>query len=513
MTNDEYRIEVIHKCKDDLTFFDKTISPSTYYLPSPPFHKDIDALLTDKDQVQTMIEAPRGTAKSTKAIAAVMHHMTFDGGDKVVVIQSKTRPEAMKRLAKIKNILEYSTHYKSLFGYYGEQVAKTWQQDRIQVEIGGEMVTIIAIGTGQQVRGILEGDTRITLYLLDDPEDEDNTRTKVSLDNNFDKFLGGMAGLDRRNGRVIVIGTPIRQGCIVDRLRDAPGWITRRYESYDEETLEPLWKEMYSYDWLMTKKAELKAVGKISKFYSEYMCQIVGDEDQLFKEEYIQYYDGYIETDGQESFLHITHRGMIRDKENKLIPRELEEEIIKPVNVFIGVDPASSTKRTADFSVTMPIAYDGRNIYTLPYFRQRVTPTKHAEQIIDTIKRLSPQRGHIETTGYQEMLRDYLRNRLMEEDLYLPGLEKKFNPRTEKSERLEVMHPFFYNRRVYIQPNMTEFLDELLIYPRGKHDDTLDAFYYATRKLISPDHTVKSEQPTDLRFFIIPEKANGWQTR
>lgn len=513
MTEQQAKLEVIKKCKENLTFLGRTISPKTYYLDSPPFHSEIDSLLTNKAQVQTMIEAPRGTAKSTKAIDAVIDHITFDKGDKVVVIQSKTRPEAMKRLGKIKNILEYSKPYISLFGYSGEQAAYSWQQDRIKTIIDGDVVTIVAIGTGQQMRGVLEDDTRITLYLLDDPDDENSCITKEQMDKNFDRFLGGVAGLDRRNGRVVVIGTPIRMGCIVDKLRDAPGWVTKRYQSYDEETLEPLWGEMYSYKWLLQKKEELKAVGKISKFYSEYMCQIVGDEDQLFKEEYLQYWDGYIDVDGSEAFLHITHRGMIRDKDNKQVLRELEEEIVKPVNVFIGVDPASSTKRTADYSVTMPVAYDGRNIYVLPYFRERVTPTKHAEQIIEVIKKLSPQRGHIETVGYQEMLRDYLRNRLMEEDLYLPGLEKKFNPRTEKSERLEVMHPFFYNRRVYVQPNMTSFIDELLMYPRGKHDDTLDGFYYATRKLISPDHTAKKEEKSDLKYFITPQKVNGWQTR
>ena len=509
----DYKQQVINKCYKDLTFFDKTISPSTYYLPSPPFHKEMDEMLTNKEQVQTMIEAPRGTAKSTKAMGAVMDHITFDDGDKVVVIQSKTRGEAMKRLTKVKNILEYSPTYKDLFGYFGEQASITWQQDRIQTKIGKDTVTIVAIGTGQQVRGVLEGDTRITLYLLDDPEDEDNTRTKQALDNNFDKFLGGMAGLDRRNGRVIVIGTPIRQGCIVERLRNAPGWVTKRYESYNEETLEPLWEEMYSYEWLLKKKAELKAVGKISKFYSEYMCQIVGDEDQLFKEEYFKYYDGYITRDGYENFIHITHKGFGVDEQNKPVLRELDEEIVKPVNIFLGIDPASSTKRTADYSVTMVVAYDGRNIYTLPYFRGRVTPTAHADQIVQTIKDLRPSRAHVETIGYQEMLRDYLRNKLMEEDVYVPGLEKKFNPRTEKSERLETMHPLFYNRMVYIQPNMTELIDELLIYPRGKHDDLLDGFYYATRKLLPPDHEVQQIDERDLLHFNIAEKAIGWQTR
>jgi predicted phage terminase large subunit-like protein len=497
----ELRKKIVNQGYNDLDFLDRTISPQTYYLPSPEVHKEWDTLLLDNSKTQVLIEAPRGTSKSTKVKAKVKHHITFDEGDKFVIIQSKTRPEAINRLTSIKNMLEYSKEYRSLFGYCGEQVAEIWREDKITTRIGGFRVTIKAIGTGQQTRGGLEEDTRITLYILDDPDDEDNTKTKESMEANFDKFLGGVAGLDRRNGRVIVIGTPVRQGCIVDRLKQSSEWEVRSYQAYNPTTKETLWEEMYPYEWLMSKKKEFEELGKLSKFYSEYMCQIVGEEDQLFKEEYIQYYEGHLDAKQDGGVLHITK---INDK---------EVELSKPVNVFIGIDPASSTKQTADYSVTMPIAYDENgNIYVLPFFRKRVTPTAHAEQIIDIIKHLKPTRGYVESVGYQEMLRQYLRQRLEEEDIYLPGLERKMNPRTEKSVRLETLHPFFYNKKVYFQKDMQEFLDELLMYPRGKHDDIIDAFYYSTRGLIKPAHTTQNADEDELKYFLRNPKhqMKGW---
>ena len=54
---------------------------------------------------------------------------------------------------------------------------------------------------------------------------------------------------------------------------------------------------------------------------------------------------------------------------------------------------------------------------------------------------------------------------------------------------------------------------QLKEFPRGKHDDTLDGIYYATRKLLPPDHVVTQKDERDLKHFIIPEKASGWQTR
>lgn len=518
MTEQEAKIEVIRRCKEDLLFFGKTIKPKSFYLPSPTFHKEMAELMMNRDETQVCILAPRGFAKSTLGVFMILHHILFDEGDKVVIIQSKTQPEAINRLTSIKMILEYSKPFRDLFGYAGENVADKYTEKYMKSKIGGNAFSIKCIGTGMPARGGLEtsenlDDTRITLFYLDDPDDEDNTLTKDQMIKNYDKFAGSKEGLDKRTGRVLVVGTLIRQGCIVDLLYGSTGWASLLYRAIDDEG-NLLWEEMRDRVWLENKKAEFKEKGRISKFYSEFMNEIVGEEDQLFKEEYLQFWDGYVEVQGNECFIHITHKGTGKDSEGTNTLRELEEEIVKPVNIFLGIDPASSTKRTADYSVTMVVAYDGRNIYTLPYFRSRVTPTAHADQIIEKIKELRPSRAHVETIGYQEMLRDYLRTKLMEEDLYVPGLEKKFNPRTEKSERLETMHPLFYNRRVWVQPNMTEFIDELLIYPRGKHDDLLDGFYYATRKLLPPDHRVQTQlDERDLRHFIIAEKAKGWQTR
>ena len=59
---------------------------------------------------------------------------------------------------------------------------------------------------------------------------------------------------------------------------------------------------------------------------------------------------------------------------------------------------------------------------------------------------------------------------------------------------------------------MTELFDELMTYPRGRHDDTLDGLYYATRKLISPDHVVEGTGD-DSKYFpfqYIKKSKTAW---
>ena len=47
------------------------------------------------------------------------------------------------------------------------------------------------------------------------------------------------------------------------------------------------------------KKEELESINRLSVFYREYLCQIVGDEDNLFRKDDLKYYEGYVERDEQ----------------------------------------------------------------------------------------------------------------------------------------------------------------------------------------------------------------------
>ena len=447
----DYKQQVLDRCKTDLLYFGQILNPTAFYTESPEFHKEIVQMLMDRSILQIMFQAPRGFGKSTLLLLFILHHLFFDGGNKVILIQSKTRPLALDRMSTIKSLLK-SYLVSDLFSVnINEDTSSTWREDKIQFRfqniITGEEqgVMIRAIGTGMPARGMLVDETRITLYVLDDPDDEDNCKTKEAMDDNLSKFLGNKEGVDPRNGRTIVIGTPIREGCIVDRLNGNFGWETKVYDSIDETNKVSIWENYRSYKWVMEeKKREYEELGMRWKWYAEFRCQISGEEDRIFKD--WKYWNGSLE----DGYLKITHRHK----------RELPNPELVPVNMFLGIDPASSTKSTADYSVTFRLAFDGKNIYVLPYFRQRVTPLAHAEQIVETVRQDKPTRGQVETVGYQEMLRTYLRQRLEEEDLYLPGLELKFNPRTEKSARLEMLQPFFASGRIWLMDNMPELEDE-----------------------------------------------------
>lgn len=503
MTKDE----IIQRASYDLIFFAQAIAQKAFELPTPDFHYELASLLLDKDLLKLAVEAPRGYAKSTLCVFTVLHHITYGEGAKYVIIQSKTQGHAKQRLGAIKNILEYSDEYHQLYGYKGMNTATEWNKDRIVLADG---TVIEAKGYGMQTRGGLTEDwARITLYYLDDPEDENNTKTADSMSNNLDKFLSTLPGLKKKTGKAVVVGTPLNQSCLIEKLDTMGGWYFKRYSACNENTGEVLWKEMESFKELMQEKDDLLSIGKVSKWYSEKQCLITGDDDALFVEGDLRWWDGYY----NDGYLHITHQNRRKTLNNNWEMILLEQERIIPVNTYIGVDPASSLKQSADLSTTVPIAFDGWGIYMLPYFEKRVRPTEHARQIQDKVLELNPKKTYIESISYQEALRSIMREWMVEKNIYVSGLEKKWQPRNDKDDRLSDLQRFTEAHRIYLQPGMHRLQDEMLLFPRGRKN-LLDGLWYATRNLKAPVHVHQPEYNDDQLILLNrgTVTVQNWQT-
>ena len=524
---EEIRLDIINKCRDSFIYLGKVLDTKkkTFYKDSPDFHYEIEKVLLNKgtwvkdptvpeelraieakfihkesDNKKICIQAPRAYAKSTLVAAyKVLHHILFYDGDMTyTVIQSKTRKEAVKRLKKLKNLFNYSYMLKEVFGVdFGMSTAETWREDKVILQ-GGH--TIESIGNLAQSRGLKEDDCRVTLLVLDDPEDEENTKTIDRMDDNFRKLLTGLETLDKRDSQIVIIGTPLNAQCMVKRLENAEGWVTKIFPACDENTKECLWEEYEPFEELMQKKKEALSVGMVSTFYSEKMCTISGDEEQAFKEKDLRFWDGYVENVDGENFLHITHLNKV----------ELPEEDVRAVEIYIGVDPASSENSRSDYSTTVPVAYDEyKNIFALDYYEKQVLPPVHAEQILEKIKELQPKRVHVESVSYQESLRNTLQNRLAEEGIYQLGLNKKWTPRREKDTRLTDMVRFTASHKLHVKEKHRTLIAELTMFPRGRKN-LLDGMWYATRIMREPNH-IYGEIKTKIEK--VTDKAISWMGR
>ena len=68
---------------------------------------------------------------------------------------------------------------------------------------------------------------------------------------------------------------------------------------------------------------------------------------------------------------------------------------------------------------------------------------------------------------------------MKQEDIYIPGLERGVKPRNSKSERLLSLVPMFARGLFYFRPEDIAAQQEFLSYPKGKHDEIMDAVWTA----------------------------------
>lgn len=454
----------LKKLKSNIGLFGKTMFPTALNKEVPPFHHEIYKSLSDETLRRVLIAAPRGTAKSTvTSLILPLHKIAFKSSDKdlFIVIISESQTQSINFLSRIKYHLENSKNFTQMFGDYGPTTAKRWTNNDIVLSNGAR---IVAVGTGQRVRGFIEGDTRPNLIIVDDYESELNASTPEGRAKNRKWITEAVIPSLSDDGRVVMIGTVISEDCFLYWAKDSPAWNTLWFSIYNDDG-KSIWEERFPEERIQQIKQEFESVGNLNGFYQEYMNEAQSPDNAPFKPEYIK--------------LH--HYDFKRENGQNLLTREIDgKKERKPVSVYCGIDPASSLAARSDFFVIAVIGIDGdNNKYIIDIVRDKIDPALQPETIIKIFKKYKPRRMKIETVGYQEALRSNVRKMMLDEGLYIPGLEKGIKPRQKKSERLLSLVAPLARGEFFFRPTDIHAQQEFLSYPRGKHDDILDAIYYA----------------------------------
>ena len=456
------QMQALKKLRNNMALFGRHCFPTALRKSTPPFHKNVYSYLANDDKRRVLIAAPRGTAKSTvTTLIFPLWRVAFKKTDEdlFIVIISESQTQSINFLSRIKYHLTHSDKFTDIFGDLGPNTAKRWTNNDIVLANGARL---IAVGTGQRVRGFIEGDTRPNLIIVDDFESELNAFTPEARAKNRKWVTEAVIPSLSDEGKIAMIGTVISEDCFLYWAKDSPAWHTLWFSIWDEDE-KSIWPERFPKSRINDIKKEFASVGNLNGFYQEYMNIAQSPDMAPFKPEWIKmhHYD-YKRINGQ----------------NCLVRTKGDEEEVKPVEVYCGVDPASSLASTADYFVvsTIGIDYDN-NKYIIDIFRDRISPAEQPGKLIEVFKKYRPRRMKIETVGYQEALRTAVRELMFKESLYIPGLEKGVKPRNRKSERLLSLVPLFAKGTFYFRPQDNIAQQEFLSYPRGKHDDVMDAIW------------------------------------
>ena len=497
--------------KNDLIAFGKLFSPEDFLASATPdFHVEVGKQLINRKIQQLALVLPRDHAKSTLAATAVLHRFLFATPQTPEFIAwiGEAQDQATDNLAWLQNHI-YSNpaiHY-----YFGDLQGDKWTKTEFTTKNGCRM---IAKGTSQRLRGKKQLSTRYTGIILDDFESELNTKTpeaRIQIKNWVTAAVYPAIDFDK-GGFLWCNGTIVHYDSFLNGLVKSYDEARNTGEDYSWDVTtykaildngKPLWPSRWPLKKLEERKQFYIDSGTPAKFYQEYMNQAKSPEDQIFSEEDI--------TD------HLYSGNARFDKESQSWYIKLEDGSIEYVNIYMGVDPASTLSIRNDYSVIMVIGVTAEyDYYVLEYWRKRVLPMECADEIFKIAERYNPiRRINIETISYQEMLRDYVYKRSKKEGKFLPGIErgiKNYGNQKKKDRLFEGLQPMFKAGAVHLKKNMHEFIGELLDFPKGTHDDTIDAFWLSTQFAKGSKNASKAKMIRKGESWEKPKKKYNWVT-
>lgn len=177
-------------------------------------------------------------------------------------------------------------------------------------------------------------------------------------------------------------------------------------------------------------------------FANQYLNVVIPEEERKFKKEWFKYWT----------------------------------ELAANRNTFIMIDPALSETEDADFTGVVVQDVDVENSrYVRLARRYRVSPTQLIKLIFDLYAEFRPTAIGIESVAYQKAIFYFLAEEMKRRDTWLPVCEVK--PPTDRTKEMKILGlvPRFEWGHVYLAPGQTDLEDELLNFPRGSHDDLIDA--------------------------------------
>ena len=161
------------------------------------------------------------------------------------------------------------------------------------------------------------------------------------------------------------------------------------------------------------------------------------------------------------------------------------------MDILMVVDPGISKNTDRDPTVITVTGMDSKgDVWILDVIRKHMIHHEILDQIRDTYRDHFPNRLLVEGVQGQMYLLQDLENGSWPggEVIAAEPIEPK-QIRLGKDPRILQLEPWFHQRKLILPAApewFVEFCDELVSYPRGKHDDMLDALSYAKLNHIRP---------------------------
>ena len=439
------------------------------------------------------LAAPRGHAKSTAiTLTYSLAELLFRSSQFAVII-SDTETQASMFLGAIKQELQENENIIELFDIKKDDNGKVKfykdsESDFICEFNDGHKFRVIAKGSEQKLRGLLWNGMRPDLIVCDDLENDEIVMNKDRREKFKRWFYGAVLPCLSSRGKVRYVGTILHMDSLLENLMPKENdrqtfeeglvtystkrvlWKARKYKAHNEDFSLILWPEKHTAQGLKEIKQDYTERGIPDVYSQEYLNIPLDEANTYFK------------------------------KHDFLAMKKEDHE--KKFNYYMTVDLAISDKNRADYSVFLIGGVDENNyLHIINVVRDRLD----GREIVDTL--LALQKVYqFQAIGIEEMMISksigpFLREEMIKNNNFLNIIPLKLH-KTDKQMRARSMQARMRAGGVKFDKQADWYMgfeDELMKFPRAKHDDQVDALAYLGLMIDEyiPALTVKQQAQQD----------------
>lgn len=461
--------ELIDELKTSLFYFDKMIL--NYNDLAENVHLELCEFIDERyiEPNENVIKPfklmllPRGSFKSSAVTVGFVVYSIINNPDIRILIANEKLDNAKRFLSEIKGHFEAN---QKITNYYGNYVSKFgWREDSIVVSQRTKNLkepTVSCAGVE-----VVKVGMHYDLIIMDDLVSDLNTGTREQMDKVKDFYRLALSLLEP-NGKIIVIGTRWHYDDLYAHLMENE---SHRFNKYIRGAYNPdgsLWfPQRLTKEFLDDQR--LSQRGYI--FACQYLNNPIDDEEAIFKKSWIKYFS--LRTDGtlvpQE------------EQETHLDKAKKTKYKINECNVFIHIDPATSEQKWSDYTGIVVTAVDPEeNVYVLEAERKKIILPDLIKHIFKLYDKYSPnvRKILIEEQATLSIIKYPLFEEQKKRGKFLPIHEITHMWKIKKEDRIASMQQRFQFGTIFINVNTPDIEDELLRFPKGQHDDIIDALSF-----------------------------------
>lgn len=438
-------LEIVQLAAVDSALFARAYFPKTVRQSSPDFHQEMDATLDDPTNRYAAFKVFRGGAKTAKLRLMLAKRIAY-AISRTALYVSNSQRIAIPSITWLKTQIEYNQTFAQTFKL---KPGRKWAEDDIEIFHGVDEVPIrvMAAGITGQVRGINIEDYRPDLILCDDPDNEETTGSPEQRSKAQDLFFGALARTlappsEAPMAKMVLAQTPIAFGDLIDSCSQSPAWKVNVFGCFNSEG-RSRWEERFSTKWLQSEKEEAIRIRRHDIWLREMECTLISPDLAAFNAAWLQYWD-------------VLPEGMV---------------------CYMGLDPASSDAKTADFMALVVIGFHQGKVFLVDYYAAKgKNPEEISVKFFEFAIRYKPRFAVVETVGYQRILKWYLEREMQTKNHYVAI--RPYDDRRKKSDRIrQAITARAANRMFFVHKTHAEWIDQYTMYGLRPdlHDDLLDA--------------------------------------